>query len=119
MEEFLATVSDRRIRLTLPLLRDKFAKGWGYKKLGKRFKLTEERFRHLFRDQVGAGLREYLCEIRLHHVRRLLETTELNLSKIAIKVGFSNELKLRRAFKKKHGINPSEYRDNAAGNVAR
>ncbi len=85
---------------------------WGYKDFAKDFNCSPDHFRHVFVAEVGLGLPHYLLEMRLLLAVQLLNTTELTLQQIAAQIGMSSELTLRRAFKTKLGVCPSDYRNN-------
>jgi transcriptional regulator GlxA family with amidase domain len=119
LPELLELVADRRIKQTLLLIHSKPERDWQCEALANSFRLSAERFRHLFALHAGLGLPHYLCEMRLLYGVQLLGTTELTLTEIAIKVGMPNETAFRRAFKDKYGFCPSRYRDDVAENGAR
>lgn len=55
---------------------------------------------------------ELIKSIRLQHVAELLENSELTVSEIFYKTGFSNQSHFYREFKKKYNCSPAEYRAN-------
>ncbi|HEU4618813.1 MAG TPA: helix-turn-helix domain-containing protein [Gammaproteobacteria bacterium] len=42
--------------------------------------------------------------------RRALEETHAPLKKVAAETGFENDQRLRRAFRRAHGVRPGDYR---------
>jgi AraC family transcriptional regulator of arabinose operon len=112
LEEFLKQIGDRRIKKVIILLHREPSIEWHYQSLGESLNLSPDRIRHLFVAEVGTGLLNYQREIKLYHAKQMLNTTELSLKEIAAKVGLSSELALRRAFKAKFGICPSDYRNS-------
>ena len=53
---------------------------------------------------------ELVRELRLKHACTLLERTNINLSELAINVGFVTAENFINIFKEKYGISPLEYR---------
>jgi len=54
----------------------------------------------------------FIREVRLSAAKEILLKTDLNISEIAYKCGFSNPDWFSKSFKEKFGYNPSEYRQN-------
>ncbi|MDQ1434860.1 MAG: hypothetical protein QOF59_1676, partial [Actinomycetota bacterium] len=48
---------------------------------------------------------------RVEVARRLLETTALNVDEVAVTAGFGTPETLRRAFARRVGASPTDYRD--------
>lgn len=74
--------------------------------LGVSRRLAELRFRQL----EGKTLRQAIEERRLEEARRLLRTTDLPITKIAHRCGFSGQNRLCHVFTEKHGTSPTHYR---------
>jgi len=63
-----------------------------------------------FSREVGMGFAEYLQRIRLEQACRLLETTDLPISRVAGGVGYENIKNFNAIFKKKFNLTPSQFR---------
>ncbi|MCX7715557.1 MAG: AraC family transcriptional regulator [Clostridia bacterium] len=74
--------------------------------------MSKYHFCRLFRRATGATFVEYLSNIRLVKVHRLLAETKLTLNEIASKTGFSSASALTRVFKNTYKISPREFRKN-------
>lgn len=72
--------------------------------------LSPSRFRELFGRHFGRPPREYLRQARVMRAKQLMVGSDLTLSQIAGRVGFSTVHSFSRAFKEAEGIAPSEYR---------
>jgi len=68
-------------------------------------KLTE-----LFRRRVGMTVFDYFTEMRLKTARRLLEDSALQVQLIADRIGYSNSGDFSRAFRRRFGVSPREFR---------
>ena len=51
---------------------------------------------------------ELIRNIRMQHAARLLKTTPIRVNEVAIEVGYDNTAKFSQAFKKHHGVLPSQ-----------
>lgn len=63
-----------------------------------------------FSQEVGVGFTEYLQNVRLEHACRLLETTDMKVSRIATEVGYENLKHFNALFKRKLSLTPREFR---------
>jgi len=63
----------------------------------------------LFKKEVGMTLWEYLTDIRMKKAKYLMDTTMLNVTEIANKLGYDNANYFSKVFKKAHGESPSSY----------
>lgn len=74
--------------------------------------MSKSNFCLAFKKAVGDTFVNYLNTLRTAQVHKLLLTTSLNLTEIAVQTGFSSVDYLTRTFKKIHGISPSQMRKN-------
>ena len=64
----------------------------------------------MFRKYAGISFKDYVQGIRLEYALKELENSTYNITEIAIRNGFSGSKALARAFQKKYGMLPSEYK---------
>ncbi len=98
---FAAAVAQLEQQLQQPL---------GLVELAHRVGTNERRLTELFRRQVGMTVFDYLAELRLESARRLLEGSTTQVQLIADRVGYRNAGDLSRAFRRRYGVSPREYR---------
>jgi transcriptional regulator GlxA family with amidase domain len=67
-------------------------------------------FFHKIRTITTKTPAEVVREIRLKHACHLLVTTNINMSELAINVGFMTAENFINIFKEKYGMTPLEYR---------
>ncbi len=79
-------------------------------KLSARFNISESYLSHLFKDRIGQNFSVYLENLRLNEAVRRLHDPQVNVSSLYEDLGYNNPTTFRRAFKKRHGISPSEMR---------
>ena len=65
--------------------------------------------RHI-RKRFGATPRTFLAEIRLNEAARLLKETNLSVSEVADRAGYESAASFTRAFRRRHGAAPGDYR---------
>ena len=66
-----------------------------------------------FKKETGTGFAEYLLNIRLAHVKQALLDTGLTVKTVSEQAGFQDYSYFCRAFRKKVGVTPKEYRRQA------
>lgn len=80
-----------------------------------RYSLNERYLNHRFKQETGVTIGNYITSIRVEHAKRLLETTAMPITTIAIATGFYDGAHFSRTFKSKEGISPQEYRSLQQG----
>ncbi len=78
--------------------------------LAKELGLSYSRFRHLFKEQTGSAPHQYQLEIRLNLARYWLIDSDLSVSQVAERLGFSTVQYFSCLFKKAVGCPPGAYR---------
>lgn len=76
-----------------------------------RFGLSEVYASHFFKEQTGENFFSYVENIRMEKACELLKASEFNINSISELAGYSSSYSFSRAFKRKLGMSPSEYRD--------
>lgn len=72
--------------------------------------LNREYLSRQFKKEVGMNFSEYLTLLRLRHARTLLETTNLRISDVALRVGIPNISYFSTVFRREFNCSPSEIR---------
>ena len=67
-------------------------------------------FSRLFKEIVGINFKDYLEHKRIEMASNLLENEEMSITEIAYAVGFNSFSSFWRAFKKRKGVTPREWR---------
>lgn len=78
--------------------------------LARRVGLNEVKLKTGFRALFGNSVYGYLRSQRLEEAYRLLSQGRLNVSEVAVRVGYDNPSKFSAAFRKQYGITPSALR---------
>ena len=80
-------------------------------RLAARVAMSPRHFARVFRSEVGRTPASYVEQARVEVARRLLETTTLGVDDVARGAGFGTSETLRRAFARRVGATPTEYRE--------
>ncbi len=78
--------------------------------IADKFGISEKYVFKLFRDATGRTLNSSLSEIRIAEAIRLLRETDVPVSEIALKAGFSSSNSMYKVFIREKGVTPTAYR---------
>lgn len=84
--------------------------------LARRAAMSPRTFARLFRAETGTTPAAHVEALRVEAARRLLETTDLTVAGVASAVGIRHAETLHRAFQRRVGTTPQQYRDHFARN---
>ena len=62
------------------------------------------------KKHTGKTFSQHILDVRCRAAKELLQTTDLSVSQIIEKVGYTNQTFFRKAFCEKYGVSPSEIR---------
>jgi transcriptional regulator GlxA family with amidase domain len=78
--------------------------------LARRAAMSVRHFSRSFRAETGVSPAAYVERVRVETARRLLESSQGGVEQIAARAGFGTPEALRRAFARRVGVSPREYR---------
>ena len=99
-----------RIRRVLEYLREERPHNPTLNELASVAGLSPTHFGRAFRATTGVPPHQYLLGLRMEQARRLLETTRLSVTQIALQCGFEQSTSFATAFKKLIGVSPRTWR---------
>ena len=109
-EGFFRALKDPQVGLALNLIHADEAGEERVETLRAKVGLSKTAFTERFTELVGMAPKSYILNLRMHKARNLLETTQLNMARIAEKAGYSSEAAFSKAFKQYHQITPGKVR---------
>lgn len=77
--------------------------------LASQANMSRRSFDRHFRASIGMSPKAWLNQQRIQMAKRVLENEQINIEKLAVKVGFDNAITLRFNFQKYVGISPRQY----------
>lgn len=72
--------------------------------------MSASRLQHLFREECGIGIGEYLLRLRLRRASRFLLSSNWPVSRVAEMSGFSGQSYFTAMFRREFGLAPLKYR---------
>jgi len=100
-----------RITKIIKYLENNYQEDLSVKMIADEFGLSEGYLSKLFKESLGATVKEYLSRVRLWHAEEQLVETDYPVIDIAIGNGFPNVKSFNQAFKRKNVITPAKYRE--------
>lgn len=76
--------------------------------LARRAGINDCYLKALFRERTGLGIASYLRRLRMEHARELLAGRRHSVQQVAALCGYAHAGKFARAFRKAHGVSPSD-----------
>ncbi len=98
-----------RVDAVCAIMHEEYARSHPLERYAKDCHLSVSRFSHIFKQSTGLTPVEYINQIRVGKAKDLLLNTDLPMSEIAERVGFSNQNYFGRVFKKYTGMAPKRY----------
>lgn len=80
--------------------------------------MSPRNFARVFAAETGCPPGEFVERARLHRARRLLEETAMPVEQVAHSAGFASGDVMRRAFLRRLGVSPTDYRGRFASTRA-
>jgi AraC-like DNA-binding protein len=71
---------------------------------------SRRQLQRVFEECGKTSFRSHLHAVRMHEAARLLGTSPLTVRSIAERVGYGQPAQFAKAFRRHHGMSPSEFR---------
>ncbi len=78
--------------------------------MAKMASMSGSNFYRVFTALLGTSADKYLTRLRLSHAEVLLAGTDLPMSEIAVRSGFTDSNYFSRVFRRSYGCSPRDYR---------
>jgi transcriptional regulator GlxA family with amidase domain len=86
--------------------------------LAQQFAIGKRHFERRFKDATNNTPSEYIQRVKIEAAKKLLESSDKNVSEVMYEVGYNDSKAFRHVFKKITGITPIEYRNKYNKDVA-
>ena len=101
---------DQRLKEVLQHIGEQYAQPLSPQSLADSCGLNLSYFCRLFRQGTGMTAAAYITAYRLSKAEELLTSTDLSVTDIAARVGFSDMAYFSRRFKRQYGLSPLQFR---------
>jgi len=99
-----------RSKKMLDYVNQNFTKKIKAKQIAETAGLSVSRALHLFKEETGLSLTDYITKLRIDYGKYLLLNTDIRLADLANETGFYDQSHFTRYFKKKERTTPSHFR---------
>ena len=100
-------------------MKENYRSSLSLEKVAEKFGYSPTYLSRMFQKYAGITFKDHVQDIRLGHALKDLESGKYSITEAAIRNGFSGSKALARAFRKKYGILPSEYRAEREGGLGK
>ena len=83
---------------------------WSIEEMAEYCNLSVNHFRRIFSTQTGLNPKEYQNTIKIEHAKMLLCSSDMSISSISEKLGYSDQYHFSRRFKETTGFSPSKFK---------
>ncbi|MBY0009685.1 response regulator [Paenibacillus typhae] len=108
---------EKAVEVALHYIREHYAEDLSLERMASVVFLNPAYFSQLFKQKTGQGYKEYVTSLRLEQARLLLLNPKLKLAEIAERVGYQDMKHFTQMFRKRTGLTPTEYRQQANINI--
>lgn len=84
--------------------------------LSKEFGLSPKKLQAGFRHLFGESLGNFITHLRLEKGKELIQNTDLTISEVCYRIGFSSRSYFSKSFSERFGMLPSKYKNSLASN---
>lgn len=109
VEENQKNLEKRPIRKAKQFIYDHYQKEVSLEEISQAVGLNPSYLSSIFKKETGQSIMDFLTEYRLEQAKNLLLHSELTISEVAWRVGYTDEKYFMRIFKKKLGLTCSEF----------
>ena len=103
--------NDEIINTALSYIREHIADRIKIKDIADEIHLSASYFAIYFKNKTNVYLRDYLIQEKMEYARRSLVNPELSIYELAYNLGYRDYRSFSRAFKKIHGVTPSDFQN--------
>lgn len=103
-------LTDARLARVIEYMSCHFADALTLERLAAEACISKYHFVRLFRERVGQSPHRYLIELRLDAAQRMLISTELSITEIAVECGYSTAEHFATVFARRFGMSPTSFR---------
>lgn len=100
-----------RLSLITSYMKENYADDLSLEEVARIFGYSPNYLSRMFQKYAGITYKSYLQNVRLGYALKDLEKGKYSITETALRCGFSGSKALARAFQKKYGMLPSEYKE--------
>jgi YesN/AraC family two-component response regulator len=91
-------------------INENYAENISLREISEKLNMSYNYLSYLFNNEMDMKFKDYLRRIRINKSIELLETSDYEINRIALDVGYANQSYFTKSFKKETGVTPKKYR---------
>lgn len=103
---------DKRLDALILYMRDNLSRHLTVEDFAAQSNMSSKQLNRIMFENYNMSVAEFFKKERIEKAKELLTHTELSMSQIAHKVGFSDEFSMGKIFKRLEGMTPARYRSS-------
>lgn len=98
------------VERTKTYIKENYRQNIDFEKIAFNVGYSFDRFRHIFKQETGVSIHQYLLNCRLYAAKQLLLMPDITIKKVASSCGFDSVVHFNNFFKSKMGVSPFQFR---------
>ena len=111
LKELIVTENSKLLKQAKDYIEKHIEESFTVKNICDELKIGRTKLYEIFASENQTGVSEYIRHRRMHRAKKLLQNTDLPISEIAYRVGFSEYNYFGIVFKKTYGCSPRNFRN--------
>ena len=91
-------------------INENYTENISLREISEKLNMSYNYLSYLFNNEMDMKFKDYLRKIRINKSIELLETSDYEINRIALDVGYANQSYFTKSFKKETGVTPKKYR---------
>jgi len=108
--KYIYTSVSEKIKDVIDYIQENFDKPLSTASLADMFSYEESYFCRKFKSEIGISPVEYIRILRIQQAKKLLKTSNENISEIATACGYESSSYFIRCFRKQYDVSPTKFR---------
>ncbi|RCW48625.1 AraC family transcriptional regulator [Halanaerobium sp. MA284_MarDTE_T2] len=108
--------SNQKLHQIIEYINNNYKRGLTLKDIAQNLYISKYYLSHFFKKKTGFTVIEFINSRRIIEAQKMLTSTNLNITDIAMNVGFNTLNHFERTFKTINGITPTQYRNINSNN---
>ncbi len=100
-----------QIKPAIDYIREHFQEQISIDEVAHSAHLSVSRLSHIFKEQTGMTIIDYMTNMRIEYAKELLISTNKNCTEICFEAGYNNQSYFTRTFKEISGMTPRQFRE--------
>ena len=98
------------VELAIEYIKDMYQKGIRISDISENIGISRAYLNSAFQKELGISAQNFLIDYKMHKAANLLVSTNQSIKEISNSIGYKDQLVFSKAFKKKFGMSPKNYR---------